>query len=346
MEKENKSTVGSELIHDQLYEHYAFHADPGQEPLRVDKFLMNRIQNATRSKIQQAAKSGAIKVNKLSVKSNYRVKGGDQIRVVFSHPRHENLLIPEAMDLVILYEDDDLIVVNKKAGMVVHPGHGNYSGTLINGLLYHFEQLPLNSSNRPGLVHRIDKDTSGLLVIAKTDQSMVYLSKQFQDKTSSRKYIALVWGDVKEDQATIEEHIGRHPQNRLQMTVFPEASSGKMAITHYSVIERFGYVTLIECRLETGRTHQIRAHMKYIGHTLFNDTRYGGDNILKGTTFTKYKQFVQNCFALLPRQALHAKTLGFEHPSQKKWMDFEAPLPEDMKVTIDKWRNYAQHKHF
>ena len=250
------------------------------------------------------------------------------------------------MDLVILYEDDDLIVVNKKAGMVVHPGHGNYSGTLINGLLYHFEKLPLNSSNRPGLVHRIDKDTSGLLVIAKTDKSMVDLSKQFLYKTSSRKYIALVWGDVKEDQATIEEHIGRHPQNRLQMTVFPEASSGKMAITHYRVIERFGYVTLIECRLETGRTHQIRVHMKYIGHTLFNDSRYGGDNILKGTTFTKYKQFVQNCFALLPRQALHAKTLGFEHPSQKKWMDFDAPLPEDMKVTIDKWRNYAQHKHF
>ncbi len=346
MGKENKPTVGTELTNDQLYEHYAFHSDPGQEPLRVDKFLMNRIQNATRNKIQQAAKSGAIKVNEISVKSNYRVKGGDQIRVVFSHPRHENLLIPEAMDLVILYEDDDLIVVNKKAGMVVHPGHGNYSGTLINGLLYHFEKLPLNSSNRPGLVHRIDKDTSGLLVIAKTDKSMVDLSKQFLYKTSSRKYIALVWGDVKEDQATIEEHIGRHPQNRLQMTVFPEASSGKMAITHYRVIERFGYVTLIECRLETGRTHQIRVHMKYIGHTLFNDSRYGGDNILKGTTFTKYKQFVQNCFALLPRQALHAKTLGFEHPSQKKWMDFDAPLPEDMKVTIDKWRNYAQHKHF
>ena len=346
MGKENKSTVGSKLTNDQLYEHYAFHADPGQEPLRVDKFLMNRVENATRNKIQRAAKSGAIKVNEISVKSNYRVKGGDQIRVVFSYPRHENLLIPESMNLVILYEDDHLIVVNKKAGMVVHPGHGNYSGTLINGLLYHFEQLPLNSSNRPGLVHRIDKDTSGLLVIAKTDQSMVDLSKQFQDKTSARKYIALVWGDVKEDQATIEEHIGRHPQNRLQMTVFPKASSGKMAITHYIVIERFGYVTLIECRLETGRTHQIRAHMKYIGHTLFNDSRYGGDKILKGTTFTKYKQFVHNCFALLPRQALHAKTLGFEHPSEKKWMDFEAPLPEDMKVTIDKWRNYAQHKNF
>ena len=230
--------------------------------------------------------------------------------------------------------------------MVVHPGHGNYSGTLINALLYHFEKLPLNSSNRPGLVHRIDKDTSGLLVVAKTDQSMVDLSQQFQEKTSSRKYIALVWGDVKEDQDTIEGYIGRHPQNRLQMTVFPDADSGKKAITHYSVIERLGYVTLIECRLETGRTHQIRAHMKSIGHTLFNDARYGGDAILKGTTFTKYKQFVQNCFALLPRQALHAKTLGFEHPSQKKWVDFEAPLPEDMKSTIDKWRNYAQHKHF
>lgn len=346
MGKETKPMVGTEITDDQLYEHYAFHADPGQEPLRVDKFLMNRIENATRNKIQQAAKSGAIKVNDTSVKSNYRVKGGDHVKVVFSHPPHENLLIPEAIDLDIEYEDDDLIVVNKKAGMVVHPGHGNYSGTLINGLLHHFEQLPLNSSNRPGLVHRIDKDTSGLLVVAKTELSMANLSKQFQDKTSSRKYIAMVWGDVKENEGTIEGHIGRHPQNRLQMTVFPDASSGKMAITHYSVIERLGYVTLVECRLETGRTHQIRAHMKSIGHTLFNDARYGGDNILKGTTFTKYRQFVQNCFTLLPRQALHAKTLGFEHPSQKKWMDFEAPLPQDMEVTIDKWRNYAQHKHF
>lgn len=255
-------------------------------------------------------------------------------------------MIPEAIDLDIQYEDDDLIVVNKKAGIVVHPGYGNYSGTLINGLLYHFEHLPLNSSDRPGLVHRIDKDTSGLLVVAKTEFSMANLSKQFQEKTSSRKYIALVWGDVKEDEGTIKGNIGRHPQNRLQMTVFPDTSSGKMAITHYSVIERLGYVTLIECRLETGRTHQIRTHLKYIGHTLFNDARYGGDNILKGTTFTKYRQFVKNCFTLLPRQALHAKTLGFEHPSQKKWMDFEAPLPHDMETTIDKWRNYAQHKDF
>ncbi len=346
MGKETKPHLEAEISDDQLYDHYSFHADPGQEPLRVDKFLMNRIENATRNKIQQAAKSGAIQVNESPVKSNYRVKGGDHVKVVFSYPPHENLLVPEAIDLDIVYEDDDLIVVNKKAGMVVHPGHGNYSGTLINALLYHFEKLPLNSSNRPGLVHRIDKDTSGLLVIAKTDQSMVDLSQQFQKKTSYRKYIALVWGDVKEDQDTIEGYIGRHPQNRLQMTVFPDADSGKKAITHYSVIERLGYVTLIECRLETGRTHQIRAHMKSIGHTLFNDARYGGDAILKGTTFTKYKQFVQNCFALLPRQALHAKTLGFEHPSQKKWVDFEAPLPEDMKSTIDKWRNYAQHQYF
>jgi 23S rRNA pseudouridine1911/1915/1917 synthase len=230
--------------------------------------------------------------------------------------------------------------------MVVHPGHGNYTGTLINGLLHHFEQLPINSSNRPGLVHRIDKDTSGLLVVAKTDVAMAALAKQFHDKTASRKYTALVWGNVQENEGTVEGHIGRNPKNRLQMMVFPDGSAGKNGITHYSVIERLGYVTLIECRLETGRTHQIRAHMKSIGHTLFNDARYGGDALLKGTTFTKYKQFVQNCFRILPRQALHAQTLGFQHPTQNKWLDFEAPIPEDMSVAIDKWRNYAQHKQF
>ena len=346
MEKEINTRADKEVLDEQFYEHYAFQADPGQDALRVDKFLMNRIENATRNKIQKAAKSGAILVNENPVKSNYRVKGGDQVRVVFTYPPHENLLTPEALSLDIVYEDNELIVVNKKAGIVVHPGYGNYSGTLINGLLHHFENLPLNSSNRPGLVHRIDKDTSGLVVVAKTEQSMVNLSKQFRDKTSTRKYIALVWGDVKNDEGTVEGHIGRHPKNRLQMTVYPEGDSGKMAITHYKIIERLGYVTLIECSLETGRTHQIRAHMKFIGHTLFNDARYGGDAILKGTTFTKYKQFVQNCFSLLPRQALHAQTLGFEHPAQKKWIDFEAPLPEDMKVTINKWRNYAQHKQF
>ena len=346
MVKETKIMVGSELNEDSLFEHYAFHVDRGQEPLRVDKFLMNRIENATRNKIQQAAKSGAIRVNENVVKSNHKIKGGDLVKVLFSHPPSENLLTPEAMDIEIVYEDEDLSVVNKKAGIVVHPGHGNYSGTLINGLLYHFKQLPLNSSNRPGLVHRIDKDTSGLLVIAKTHNSMINLSKQFHDKTSSRKYIALVWGDVKEDQGTIEGFIGRHHKNRLQMTVFPDANSGKMAISHYTVLERLGYVTLIECSLETGRTHQIRVHMKSIGHTLFNDARYGGDKILKGTLFNKYSKFVQNCFTLLPRQALHAKTLGFHHPIQKKWMDFDAPLPEDMKLVIDKWRNYTYNKHF
>ena len=346
MGKGINNRADNEVSDDQLYEHYAFQADLGQEPLRVDKFLMNRIENATRNKIQQAAKSGAIRVNESLVKSNYKVKGGDQVKVVFSYPPHKNLLIPEPLSLDIVFEDDELIVVNKKAGMVVHPGHGNYSGTLINGLLHHFEKLPSNSSNRPGLVHRIDKDTSGLLVVAKTEHSMVNLAKQFHDKISTRRYMALVWGDVKENEGTVDCHIGRHPKNRLQMTAYPEGDSGKNAITNYKVIERLGYVTLIECSLETGRTHQIRAHMKFIGHTLFNDARYGGDVILKGTTFTKYKQFVQNCFSLLPRQALHAQTLGFEHPAQKKWIDFETPLPEDMKVTIDKWRNYAQHKQF
>jgi 23S rRNA pseudouridine1911/1915/1917 synthase len=346
MEEENKVTQVPELSDEHGYEHYAFDADSGQEPLRIDKFLMNRIENATRNKIQQGASSGAIQVNGSPVKSNYKVKGGDQIRVVFSHPPHKNLLVPEDLSIDIVYEDDELIVVNKQAGMVVHPGYGNYTGTLINGLLYHFEQLPMNSSNRPGLVHRIDKDTSGLLVVAKTELAMTELAKQFHDKISSRKYVALVWGDVKEEEGTVEGHIGRNPKNRLQMTVFPDGSSGKIGITHYKIIERLGYVTLIECRLETGRTHQIRAHMKSIGHTLFNDARYGGDAILKGTTFTKYKQFVQNCFSLLSRQALHAKTLGFDHPIQKKWMDFEVPLPHDMQTAVEKWRNYAQHKHF
>ena len=345
MENENKQGSGSEMVEDQLHEHHSFKADPGQEPLRVDKYLMNRIENATRNKIQQAAKTGSIQVDGVPVKSSYKIKGGDEVKVLLSHPPHENLLIPEEMFLDIIFEDEALIVVNKEAGMVVHPGHGNYSGTLINGLLYHFETLPLNSNDRPGLVHRIDKDTSGLLVVAKTDLAMVHLAKQFHDKVSSRKYLALVWGDVLVEEGVVEGHIGRHPKNRLQMTVFPEGESGKPAITHYSVLERFGYVTLIECRLETGRTHQIRAHMKYIGHTLFNDSRYGGDAVLKGTTFTKYKQFVQNCFRLIPRQALHAKTLGFKHPITNEWMDFNSETPSDILNALEKWRNYAQHKN-
>lgn len=330
---------------DELHEHYRFVADKGQQPLRVDKFLMNRIEHATRNKIQKAAKEGHIYVNDQTVKSNYKVKGNDVVRVLFAHPPHEFLLVPQEIDLDLVYEDDSLIVVNKPAGMVVHPGHGNYQDTLINGLIFHFENLPENQNNRPGLVHRIDKDTSGLLVVAKTEQAMTHLAQQFFDKSTQREYIALVWGNVDEDRGTVVGHIGRHPKNRLQNTVFEGEDAelkGKHAVTHYEVIERLGYVTLIRCILETGRTHQIRVHMKHIGHTLFNDERYGGDEILKGTHFTKYKQFVDNCFKILPRQALHAKTLGFVHPKTEKFMHFESPLPEDISAAIDKWRNYAK----
>ena len=331
---------------DELYEHYSFTVDKGQAPLRIDKYLMNFVENATRNKIQDSAKSGNIIVNGHAVKSNYKVKPLDAIRVMFEHPPHENLLIGEDLPLDIVYEDDALLVVNKPAGMVVHPGHGNYSGTLINGLIYRFENLPNNSSERPGLVHRIDKDTSGLLVVAKTEKAMANLSKQFKDKTSEREYIALVWGNVEEDEGTIEGNIGRHPKNRLQNTVFidDEFEQGKPAVTHYKVIERLGYVTLISCKLETGRTHQIRVHMKHIGHTLFNDARYGGERILKGTTFTKYKQFVDNCFKILPRQALHAKTLGFVHPDTNEFMSFTSDTPDDIQACIEKWRAYSKHQ--
>ena len=329
---------------DTLYEHYAFIADPGQSPLRVDKFLMARVENVTRNKIQQAAKAGSIFVDGNEVKSNYKVKGGDEVKVLFSHPPYENLLVPEDVSLDIIYEDDILVVVNKPAGLVVHPGHGNYSGTLLNGLLFHFEKLPKNSSDRPGLVHRIDKDTSGLLVVAKTESAITHLAKQFFDKTSERKYLALVWGDFKEEFGTYKGSIGRNPKNRLQMKVFEDNSQGKEAITHYKVMERFGYVTLLECQLETGRTHQIRAHMKYFGHTLFNDERYGGNVILKGTSFSKYRQFVDNCFSLLPRQALHAKTLGFIHPTTGEKLKFDSPIPNDFNDALKKWREYAKHK--
>ena len=328
-----------------LHEHFTFNVEKGQQPLRIDKYLMNFIENATRSKIQTAAKNGGILVNDIAVKSNYKVRPNDHIRVLFQHPTYEQLLQPENIPLDIVYEDDSVIVVNKPAGMVVHPGHGNYSGTLINALIYHFEHLPKNSNDRPGLVHRIDKDTSGLLVVAKTEHAMNHLAKQFFDKSSEREYVALVWGHIEENQGTVEGAIGRHPKNRLQNTVFTgdDAEKGKPAVTHYKVIERLGYVTLVSCKLETGRTHQIRVHMKHIGHTLFNDERYGGNVILKGTTFTKYKQFVDNCFNVLPRQALHAKTLGFEHPNTGEFMRFSADLPQDMVTCIDKWRHYAKH---
>jgi 23S rRNA pseudouridine1911/1915/1917 synthase len=330
-------------IDENLHEHFNFKADKGQDPLRVDKFLMNRIENSTRSKIQQAAKSGSIFVNGSIVKSNYKVKGGDNIRVLFTHPPHENLLIPENIPIDIEYEDDFLIIINKPPGMVVHPGHGNYSGTMINALLYKFEKLPVNNNHRPGLVHRIDKDTSGLLVIAKSESSMTFLAKQFYDKSTTREYFALVWGNVEKDTGEIEGNIGRNPKNRLQMKVFPENDNGKTAITHYKVLKRYGYVTLVSCRLETGRTHQIRVHMKYIGHTIFNDERYGGNQILKGTNFTKYKQFVDNCFKIMPRQALHAKTLGFIHPKSNDYVSFDSELPEDFKSVITKWDHYSKN---
>jgi len=351
METNLQTKMSEEIIpiddqDDELYEHYAFTVEKGQQLLRIDKYLMNFIENATRNKIQTAAKNGSIYVNDIAVKSNYRVKPFDKIRVMFEHPPYEYLLTPENIPLDIVYEDDELLVINKPAGLVVHPGHGNYSGTLINALIYHFENLPNNSSNRPGLVHRIDKDTSGLLVIAKTEEAMTHLSKQFFDKSSEREYVALVWGNVEADEGTIEGNIGRHPKNRLQNAVFEgdEANKGKPAITHYKVLERLGYVTLISCKLETGRTHQIRVHMKHIGHTLFNDERYGGEKILKGTTFTKYKQFVENCFKVLPRQALHAKTLGFQHPKTGEFLRFTSELPQDMKECIEKWQQYSKHQ--
>ena len=307
---------------------------------------MNLIENTTRNKIQQAAENGSILVNDVAVKSNYKVKAGDIVRLVLAHPTYEQLLTPENIPLDIVYEDDQLLVINKPAGMVVHPGHGNYSGTLVNALAYHSENLPLNSSERPGLVHRIDKDTTGLLVVAKTEHAMAYLSKQFADKTSEREYIALVWGNIEEEEGTVEGNIGRHDTNRMRMAVHESDEKGKPAVTHYKVLERFGYLTLVSCQLETGRTHQIRVHMKHIGHTLFNDERYGGDAILKGTTFTKYKQFVDNCFKVLPRQALHAKTLGFEHPITKEFLRFDTPIPQDLQECIEKWRVYSKAQTF
>lgn len=326
-----------------LHEHFRFEAGKGQAPLRVDKFLMNLIENATRNRIQKAAENGNIFVNGEPVKSNHKVKANDVVQVLMEQPPFEHIIIPEDIPLDIVYEDDDLLVVNKQAGLVVHPGHGNYTGTLVNALAFHFDQLSLNSSERPGLVHRIDKDTTGLLVIAKTEFVMNELQKQFAEKSTEREYIALVWGNVEEDKGTIESFIGRHRVDRMQMASFPDDSNGaKHAVTHYQVIERLGYVTLISCKLETGRTHQIRVHMKSVGHTLFNDERYGGDKILKGTTFTKYKQFVENTMKVLPRQALHARTLGFYHPVKKEFMRFETPIPQDMVQAIEKWRTYSE----
>ena len=333
-----------ELEDDQLlYEHFRLVVDAGQAPLRIDKYILEHQQHTTRNRIQKAADAGFIHVNDHPVKSNYKVRPGDVITLMLDRPRHDNSIEPEDIPLDIVYEDDELMVVNKKAGMVVHPGAGNFHGTLINAVAWHLKDNPKFDPNDPevGLVHRIDKDTSGLLVIAKTPDAKSKLGLQFLNKTTHRSYLALVWCNFTEDSGRIEGNIARDPKDRLRMTVFPPDSEiGKPAVTHYKVVERFGYVTLIECILETGRTHQIRAHMKHIGHPLFFDERYGGDEILRGQRSSTYKAFVQNCFKLCPRQVLHAQTLGFVHPKTGKQMDFTSPLPEDMKAVIEKWRVY------
>lgn len=353
----------------ELFEHFRFVADRGQGPLRVDKFLVDRIVGTSRNRIQNAADGGFILVNGKPEKCSYKVRPGDVVQVMMDRPRHSTELIPEDIPLDIIYEDEDLLVVNKPAGMVVHPGHGNYTGTLVNALAYHFQQEGLNVNlggdadaeadqdaengdaesfdyqQRMGLVHRIDKETSGLLVIAKTEDAGTSLSRQFFHKTTRRLYTALVWGHVEKDEGVIVGNIGRNHRDRTLMDFYPEGSEeGKPAITHYRVIERLGYVALVECRLETGRTHQIRVHMKHLGHTLFNDKTYGGDQILKGTTFAKYSQFVRNCFEACPRQALHARTLGFKHPRTGEEMDFECPIPADMASLVERWRDYIANR--
>ncbi|MBP3350560.1 MAG: RluA family pseudouridine synthase [Bacteroidaceae bacterium] len=330
----------------ELYEHFRFVADKGQTLLRVDKFLVTRMENASRNRIQQAAEAGCILVNGKPVKSNYRVKPLDVVSIVMDRPRYECEIIAQDIPLNIVYEDADVLVVNKPAGLVVHPGHGNYSGTLVNALAWHFRDNPEYDVSDPrlGLVHRIDKDTSGLLVIAKTPEAKTHLGLQFFNKTTKRKYVALVWGAMENDEGRIEGHIGRSTKDRLQMTVYPNGECGKSAVTHYRTIERLGYVSVVECVLETGRTHQIRVHMKHIGHTLFNDERYGGNQILRGTTFAKYRQFVQNCFETCPRQALHAKTLGFIHPRTGEELFFDTEVPTDMTQLIERWRQYISSR--
>lgn len=325
-----------------LYEHLRVVVDKGQSLLRIDKFLMHRIENASRNRVQNAIDAGSVLVNEKPVKASYKVKPLDVISVVLPHPPRDTEVYPENIPLDIVYEDDDVIIVNKPAGLVVHPGYNNYSGTLVNGLVYHFQQLPQLPGNdgRPGLVHRIDKDTSGLLLISKNERSMTYLARQFFDHSISRKYQALVWGDLAED-GTVTGYIGRSVKDRKVMAIYDDETKGKWAVTHYRVLKRFNYVTLIECQLETGRTHQIRAHMKHIGHPLFNDSTYGGDKIVKGTVFSKYRQFIENCFEIIPRQALHARSLGFIHPSTKKYIHFETDLPEDFRLVLEKWERYT-----
>ncbi|HTF03995.1 MAG TPA: RluA family pseudouridine synthase [Bacteroidia bacterium] len=335
----------------ELFEHHRIVVDPGQQMLRIDKFLQIKLGgHISRTKIQAGAEAGNLHVNEKPVKASYKVKPNDVISILLPHPPKVFELLAEDIPFKIDYEDDDLLIVNKHPGLVVHPGYGNFTGTLVNGLLWHFKNLPSMKSApgveepRPGLVHRLDKDTSGVMVIAKNEYSLAFLAKQFYERTNDRRYYALVWGDFEENEGTITGNLGRSLKDRRVQEVFPDGDFGKHAVTHWKVIERFGYVTLVECKLETGRTHQIRAHMKYIGHSVFNDSTYGGDKILKGPVFSKYKQFVENCFQLCPRQALHARSLSFTHPKTKKWVEFNSELPEDMQNMIDKWRHYVSNR--
>ncbi|TDI72309.1 MAG: RluA family pseudouridine synthase [Bacteroidetes bacterium] len=331
---------------DGWFEHYRLVADPKQTLIRLDKFLMDRLPNVTRNKLQEGIRQGFVKVNNTEIKPNYRVRPGDEIVVALPEPPRDTEVVPEDIELDIVYEDSDLLVVNKPPGMVVHPAYSNWTGTLVNALTFHFQNLPTMPDNhgRPGLVHRIDKDTSGLLVIAKTELSMTRLARQFYDHSIERSYTALVWGLLENETGTIDVNLGRSLKDRRITTAFPAADYGRRAVTHYQVIKSLRYVTLLNCQLETGRTHQIRAHLKYLGHPLFNDAQYGGDRILKGTVFSKYKAFVGNCFKMLPRQALHAKSLGFVHPTTEKFMRFDSELPEDFQELLSKWESYVTYK--
>ncbi|MEI7500447.1 MAG: RluA family pseudouridine synthase [Bacteroidota bacterium] len=341
----NETQINPEESND-LFEHFRFVVDKGQSQLRIDKYLMAKIEHASRNRIQNSARAGNILVNGVVIKSNYKIKPLDVISIVLAFPPRDTEVYPENIPVSVVYEDDDILIVNKAPGMVVHPGHGNFTGTLQNALLYHLQQnKPGDTDAKPYLVHRIDKDTSGIMLIAKNELAQTKIAKQFFDHTIDRTYLALVWGNIDHDAGTIDANIGRDIRNRLVQAVYDDPEKGRHAVTHYHVLERFGYVTLVECRLETGRTHQIRVHFRHIGHPLFNDESYGGSEILKGTTFTKYKQFVHNCFALMPRQALHAKSLGFIHPTTREFIHFDSDYPDDMKSLIEKWRQYSIHKN-
>ena len=344
-----KDKEDGKIIHidgEEVFEHHNQIVDDNQITMRIDKFIVNQIANMTRNKIQKLADQGFVFVNDMPVKSSYKIKPKDVIKILKDFPKRDNKLVPQDIPVSIVYEDDHLVIVNKEPGMVVHPSYGHYTGTLLNALKFHIDKLAeCEDDTRPGLVHRIDKNTSGIIVVAKTPHALVHLQKQFYDRITSRRYRALVWGDFEQDEGTITGNIGRSLRNRKVMDVFPEGDEyGRHAVTHYTVLERFGYVTLVECRLETGRTHQIRAHFKHIGHPLFNDETYGGDKVLRGTTFSKYKQFVQNCFKIMPRHALHAKSLGFHHPKNDEWMQFDSDLPSDLSNVLDRWRNYTEQR--